>query len=147
MAKSHNHTNIDDIEKILTERGARFTDQRKLVFKIISKSKKPITAYEILSKMEKDVENVKPPQAYRAIDFLIEQGLIHKIESLNSFVSCHAGHHHAGSQFMVCDSCGTVEEVHLCDLPQPLQKRIDQKGFQLSRWNAELHGICHDCQT
>ena len=144
MAKSHDH--IHDVEALLVERGVRFTDQRKLVYKIISKSKKPITAYEILSKMEKDVENVKPPQAYRAIDFLIEQGLVHKIESLNAFVSCHAGHHHTGSQFMVCDNCGDVEEVHLCDLPQPLQKQIDRKGFELSRWNAELHGTCQDCR-
>jgi len=144
MTKSHNH--LQDAEELLAARGVRFTEQRKLVYRIISKSRKPITAYEVLAKMEKDVENVKPPQAYRAIDFLIAQGLIHKIESLNSFVSCHAGHHHTGSQFMVCDTCHMVEEVHLCDLPQPLQKKIDHTGFQLTRWNTEIHGVCSDCQ-
>ena len=137
---------LQDIEEILEQRGARFTEQRKLVYRIVSKSKKPITAYEILAKMEKDVKNVKPPQAYRALDFLMAQGLVHKIESLNAFVACHADHNHQGSQFMVCDSCGTVEEVHLCHLPQPLQNKIDQTKFQLSRWNTELHGTCHDCQ-
>ncbi len=144
MTKTHSH--VHDIEALLAERGVRFTEQRKLVYNIISKSKKPITAYEVLSVMEKDIENVKPPQAYRAIDFLIEQGLVHKIESINAFVSCHAGHHHSGSQFMVCDGCGFVEEVHLCDLPQPLQKKIDETGFHLSRWNTELHGTCRDCR-
>lgn len=143
---ANHQENFKKIEELLSDRGARLTDQRKLVYGIISKSKKPLTAYEILSKMEKHVENVKPPQAYRAIDFWIEQGLVHKIESMNAFVSCHAGHNHEGSQFMVCDDCGDVQEVHLCDLPQPLQSKLDKSGFRLLRWNAELHGICHACQ-
>ena len=137
---------ISQIEKLLSSRGAKMTDQRKLVYGIISKSKKPLTAYEILSKMEKSIENVKPPQAYRAIDFLVEQELVHKIESLNVFVSCHAEHNHQGSQFMICDDCGDVQEVHLCSLPQPLQNKLDQTSFRLSRWNAEIHGVCHECQ-
>lgn len=137
---------IKDIEDYLSKRGVRFTDQRRMVFDIIRKSKKPITAYEILGKLKGKHENPQPPTVYRAIDFLIEHGLVHKIESLNAFVSCHAGHNHAGSQFMICDDCGDVEEVHLCDLPQPLQKKLDQIKFHLSRWNTELHGTCRDCQ-
>ncbi len=142
--KQHDH--IEDIEKYLADKGIRFTDQRRLVFDIIRNSGKPISAYDILALMAKTINNPKPPTAYRAIDFLIEHGLVHKIESLNAFVACHAGHNHIGSQFMVCDTCGDVEEVHLCDLPQPLQKRIDQTKFQLTRWNAELHGTCQACQ-
>lgn len=143
MAKHNDH--IGDLEKYLAEKGIRFTDQRKLVFDIIRKSKKPISAYDVLAEMAKVMDNPKPPTAYRAIDFLIENGLVHKIESLNAFVSCHAGHNHLGSQFMVCDDCGNVEEVHLCDVPAPLQKKISENGFQLKRWNAELHGTCRDC--
>lgn len=144
MATTKDH--LDAIERQLSEKSIRFTDQRRLVLEIIHQHKKPITAYDILAEMGKTINNPKPPTVYRAIDFLLENDLIHKIESLNAFVTCHAGHSHEGSQFMVCDSCGDVEEVHLCSLPQPLQNKIDQTGFRLARWNAEIHGTCHSCQ-
>ncbi len=126
--------------------GVRFTPQRQMVLEIIVRSEKPVGAYDILAEMARTVPNPKPTTIYRAIEFLQSHAFIHRIESLNAYVPCHAGHSHDGSQFMVCDSCGTVQEVHLCSLPAPLQKRIDDTGFALSRWNMEIHGQCPACR-
>ena len=91
------------------------------------------------------LKNPKPPTAYRALDFLVEHGFVHRIESLNAYVSCDVDHKHTGSQFMICDSCDGVEEIYLCALPPKLQKKADGKGFTLHHWNIELHGTCRKC--
>ncbi|MGB1077454.1 MAG: Fur family transcriptional regulator [Bdellovibrionales bacterium] len=124
----------------------RLTAPRLEVLKIISSSKKPIGAYDVLEKLGKKIDNPKPPTAYRAIEFWQDHGFIHRIESLNAFVTCHAGHNHEGSQFMVCDDCGQVEEVHLCHLPDALENKVKSNGFKMARWSAEIHGQCHLCQ-
>ena len=137
---------IKEVEVYCREQGIRFTDQRRMALEIIASSKKPLGAYDVLAEMGKQVENPKPTTVYRALDFLLEHAFIHKIESLNAFVICHAGHSHEGSQFMVCDDCGKVEEVHLCHLPKDLKQKIDDTGFLLSRWNTEIHGTCSNCR-
>jgi Fur family zinc uptake transcriptional regulator len=139
---------LKHVESYCEKHGIRFTEPRRHVLEIIATHPdRPLGAYDILEKMAKILKDPKPMTVYRAIDFLSEHGFIHRIESLNAFVSCHAGHTHNGSQFMVCDSCGTVEEVHLCDLPNPFQKKVAEKKFKLSHWNAELHGTCGKCQA
>lgn len=138
---------LQEIAAHCRENGLRFTDHRQLVMAIIAQSGQPIGAYDILAKFARSVDNPKPPTIYRALDFLLENGFIHKIESLNAFISCHAGHRHPGSQFMVCDDCGRVEEVHLCELPDPFQKKMSKTGFKLARWNIELHGSCGHCRS
>ena len=127
------------------ERGIRFTEPRQFVLEIIADAKKPMGAYDILEKLGKKLDDPKPPTAYRAIEFLSEHGFIHRIESLNAYVTCHSDHRHQGSQFMICDDCGTVEETHLCHLPDPLIKKTIDAGFHLNRWNVELHGLCGKC--
>lgn len=123
----------------------RLTPPREAVMGIVADSKKPLTAYEVLDALGKTLENPKPPTAYRALEFLTLHGFVHRIESLNAYVACGEGHKHNGSQFMICDQCGTVEEAHLCHLPKDLQAQADQQGFKISYWNAEIHGRCKDC--
>lgn len=123
----------------------RLTPPRLSAFKIVQKAKKPITAYEVLESMGKDIKSPKPPTAYRALDFLTEHGFIHRIESLNAYVPCDVNHKHGGSQFMICDSCGTVEEIHLCSLPKSLQDKVQAEKFNLHHWNVEVHGQCAKC--
>lgn len=137
---------VKHIEEYCQEHGIRFTEPRRHVVEIIAAAQKPIGAYDILAALGRYIENPKPPTAYRAIEFLIEHGFIHKIESLNAFMLCNTDHRHKGSQFMICDHCGKVIETHLCQLPDDLSKRAKAAGFNLSRWDAELHGTCSDCQ-
>jgi Fur family zinc uptake transcriptional regulator len=124
----------------------RITPPRLSAFKIVHSAKRPITAYDLLEQMGKDIINPKPPTAYRALYFLTQHGFAHRIESLNAYVPCDTGHKHTGSQFMICDSCGQVEEIHLCTLPEALQEKLSSQEFCLNHWNIEAHGSCSRCR-
>ena len=131
-------------ERYCAERGLRLTEPRRRVLSVLSAAGKPAGAYDIIALMP---VGTQPPTVYRALEFWEKEGFVHCISSLSVYVVCHAGHRHQGSQYMVCDDCGDVEEVHLCHLPSPLQHRINETGFQLSRWNTELHGVCNKCHA
>ena len=123
----------------------RFTEPRERVLGIIAASAKPLGAYEILEQLSLIAQNPKPPTVYRAIEFWQKHGFIHRIESLNAFIACDAGHRHKGSQFMICDDCGIVIETHLCELPQALKDSTVKNTFMPSRWSLEIHGVCSAC--
>ena len=127
------------------EHGERFTAPREYVLEIIASASKPLTAYDALEELSKKLDNPKPPTAYRALEFLQEHGFIHRIESLNAYIYCSENHRHHGSQFMICDECGRVEEIHLCHMPEGLSKQAQAKNFHPDFWNLELHGKCGDC--
>ena len=142
---SNKNKALKDLENFCASHNHRLTEPRIHVLQIISASKTPLTAYEVLEALGKKIKNPKPPTAYRALEFLSEHGFVHRIESLNAYISCAENHKHAGSQFLLCDSCGRVEEAHLCSLPQSLQTQAAGKGFTVARWNVELHGRCGKC--
>lgn len=136
---------LEQAEQYCTEHKYRLTEPRSKVLQIILESDKPLGAYEILERLGQSIKNPKPPTAYRAIDFWAEHSFIHKLESLNAYVACGAGHRHKGAQFMICDACGNVLEMHLCNLPQAFKTPMTQKNFIPSRWNLEIHGTCEKC--
>lgn len=127
------------------ENGERITEPREYVLAIIAAAKTPMTAYDVLDALAEKLDKPKPPTAYRALEFLMAHGFIHRIESLNAYVACGEDHKHRGSQFMICDSCGHVEEIHLCHIPDALNEKANGRGFTLTHWNAELHGTCSRC--
>lgn len=136
---------VKNIEVYCGNENIRFTDARREVAKIIAQSDKAIGAYDILDQLKDVLDNPKPPTVYRAVEFLVEHHFIHKIESLNAFVSCCTDHRHAGSQFLVCDKCGRVEEAHLCSMPESLSKAVSKAQFSADSWNVEVHGLCGSC--
>ncbi|PCJ99455.1 MAG: transcriptional repressor [Zetaproteobacteria bacterium] len=138
---------IQSFEKYCDKHSLRITPPRLSAFKIIHSAEKPMTAYEVLEEMAQDIKSPKPPTAYRAIDFLLENGFIHRIESLNAYIPCEEKHKHDGSQFMICDICNHVDEIHLCTLPATLQNRVDSENFTLNHWNVEIHGVCVKCSA
>ncbi len=127
------------------EKGYRITPPREYVFEIVLNAEKPMTAYDVLDALGGKLDRPKPPTAYRALDFLVVHGFLHRIESLNAYVACSEDHKHRSSQFIICDSCGKAEEIHLCQIPEGLNSQAKGKGFSLSYWNAELHGTCSEC--
>jgi len=139
------HSALKKARQFCEENKYRYTEPREHVLNIITRSSKPLGAYDILEKLSLIVDNPKPPTVYRAIEFWRSHGFIHRIESLNAYIGCEAGHQHKGSQFMICDDCGTVIETHLCDLPQSFAEMSSQLAFKPSRWNFEIHGICDSC--
>lgn len=145
MPKEKSKKAIQAFKVYCQDNGHRVTPPREYVLEIVASSPKPMTAYDVLDALSTKLDKPKPPTAYRALEFLIQHGFIHRIESLNAYVACAEDHKHQGSQFMICESCGRVEEVHLCHIPEGLLKQASGKGFTLSYWNAELHGRCEEC--
>lgn len=120
----------EQIIKICKQNKWRLTEPRLEVLRIISLSKNPIKAYDILKKLANKIKNPKPPTAYRAIQFWQKHKFIHRIESLNAYQACSHGHSHAGAQFLICDDCGKVIESNLHEIPEILKKKHRKQYLQ-----------------
>jgi Fur family zinc uptake transcriptional regulator len=132
-------------EALCRQRGVRLTAQRKTVLRLVCESDKPLSAYEILDRMRATIKNPAPPTVYRALDFLLQQGLVHKLESLHAFVGCaHPDHPHA-SQFLICGDCGEVAEVEDPNVANSLMAAGRALGFRTKRPVVELLGACAQC--
>lgn len=139
------------------ENGLRFTDPRRDVLAKIATSNKPIGAYDILGALAQELStrasthsalpaHPKPPTVYRAIQFWSEHGFIHRIESLNAYIACHAGHKHQGSQFMICEHCHRVIELAAKTFLPVLETQQTVQVFEINRYSIEIYGVCKACQ-
>ncbi len=136
---------LDRAETLCRGRGVRLTDQRRRVLEILCGAGRPIGAYEIMDAMREGTRAVAPPTVYRALDFLLEQGLIHKLESLHAFVGCdHPGQPHC-SQFLICAECGRVTELDDAGVALSLKSVVRESGFEPRRRVVELIGTCAGC--
>ncbi|MDA0149524.1 zinc uptake transcriptional repressor Zur [Vibrio sp. LaRot3] len=139
---------IKQIEDICAARGVRLTPQRKRVFELICASPKASSAYELLEDLKASEPQAKPPTVYRALDFLLEQGFIHRVESTNSFIqccSCNAHKHY--SHLLICDKCGNVIELQDDSLVALLASNAEKHGFTISNHVIESHGVCQSCSS
>ena len=137
---------IEKAVKFCLKSNNRITLPRMEVLKIIDSNKCPIKAYEILKILGTKINNPKPPTVYRAIDFWLNNNFIHRIDSLNAYLTCKADHLHEGFQYMICDDCGKVIESHLCQLPIAVVNSLKNKKFSPAKWNLEINGSCEDCR-
>ena len=103
-------------------------------------------AYDLLERLKLTEPAAKPATIYRALEFLTEQGFIHKIESSNAFMLCHHFGHHHPAQLLICDKCGSVNELHSDVLQQEFGTLAKKQGFQIKHQTIEAHGFCHKCQ-
>ena len=132
-------------EKVCARRQVRLTPLRKRVLEIIWRGHAPIGAYEILAEIAKDRDKAGPPTVYRALEFLQEAGLVHRLESINAFVGCdHADKEHA-AQLLICAKCRRVSEMEDAELTHTLEKRARSLGFRYNRGPVEVKAICNDC--
>ena len=136
---------LKQAETLCHERGVRLTEQRRTVLHLLCASDKPLSAYELLDRMRGVVKNPAPPTVYRALDFLLDQGLVHKLESLHAYIGCaHPDHPHA-SQFLICDECGEVAEVEDPSVSKSLKAAGKAIGFRAKRPVVEVLGTCAQC--
>lgn len=128
-------------------RGLRLTEPRAQVLGIVVEAGQPITAYEALDALGKLVKNPKPPTVYRALEFLQQAGLVHRIESMNAYVACGGDHAHENGQFLICDECGDVQEIQMGQIDKTISDKTHAIGFKTRHWSAEIHGTCKDCRS
>jgi Fur family transcriptional regulator, zinc uptake regulator len=148
----HNHAHcIDDAVKAARElcnaRGVRLTSLREQVLGLIWQSHKPLGAYSLMEMLAKaSTRRVAPPTVYRALDFLLEEGLVHRINSLNAFIGCPSPRSKHQSHFLICQGCGVAVELNDVALNQHLANSALAAGFILQAHSVEITGFCPSCQ-
>lgn len=150
--QAHNHehcidTALSEAERLCLEKGLRFTPIRRAILKMVWSSHKAVKAYDLLDRLgrESEVGSAKPPTVYRALDFLMQQGFVHKIESLNAYIGCpHPGEDHI-SQFLICDKCSEVIEVDITGIAGQIKTVSKDNGFTVRAQTIEVHGSCKKC--
>lgn len=137
-------TFLNQAEAQVLRKGLRMTRIRRKVLRLLLENGGPAKAYDLLANLDGEGA-AKPPTIYRALDFLQETGLAHKIESLNAYVACgHTSHSHS-AVFLICDACHTAEELHAVSTSEALAKETRHAGFHMTRAVVEVRGTCRAC--
>ena len=136
---------LDRAQTLCTSRGARMTGLRREVLGLVLDSPAPVGAYDLLDRLGR---RGAPPTIYRALDFLREQGLVHRIEKLSAFVGCieEADHAHA-AQFLICRDCGRATEIESLEIAAALAHAAAASGFAIDAATVEAEGHCADCRA
>ena len=137
---------LERAEAICARRGVQLTDLRRQVLGLIIEARAPIGAYDLLDRLRAVRRGAAPPTVYRALDFLLAQGLIHRVERLSAFVSClgdEEHEHHA--QFLICGSCGQVTEIEDHAVEAALAQAAGRTGFTIQGATIEAEGMCAAC--
>jgi len=151
LSRNHDHRHcIEDAvaaaEKLCTAKDLRFTPLRRRVLELVWSSHRPIGAYALLDELRNEDLGSAPPTVYRALDFLIEHGLIHRIERMNAFVGCsHPGERHRGF-FLICGECGNAEELDSKSVADSITASAGRYGFAARDMTLEVTGTCADCR-
>jgi Fur family zinc uptake transcriptional regulator len=122
----------------------RMTSSRLRTYELILEANGPIKAYDVIDRFHPDGA-AKPPTVYRALSFLEQMGLIHRIESLNAFVACDTHDHKHTAGFLLCDCCGQSEEIAIPNMPE-IEGSAARTGFRVNHITLEAHGLCRACQ-
>ena len=146
----HQHCRDNALNKassLCAARGARLTVLRRRVLELIWASHRPVGAYALLDSLRGDHKNAQPPTVYRALDFLLEQGLVHRIQSLNAFVGCNDPDHVHRGLFFICTDCGDALEVEDDGIDKAIAKSAGRQGFEIHGRTIEATGVCPQCQA
>ncbi len=137
---------LKNAEAYCRQHGLRLTKLRHQVLELIWASHQPVGAYELLEQLPHEGRKAAPPTVYRALDFLMKNGLVHRISSRNAYVGCsHAGHHHT-VQFLICETCGQVAELDNTRIESVIAKDAAKLGFSVTQWSLEISGTCDQCK-
>ena len=132
-------------EKLCEINGLKLTKLRKQVLKLIWKKPGYVKAYDLLDELKKIDPSAKPPTIYRTLDFLIENGFVHKLNSINSFVGCFHPKAHKECYFLICKKCNIYQECCDDSLKDRISKTAIHNNFVISNTTLEIEGHCLDC--
>ena len=148
-AHDHAHCSRDALtraEALTASSGARLTPVRRRVLEILLEDHRALGAYDVLARLATEGFGNQPPVAYRALEFLVDQGLAHRIQRLNAFAAClHMGEDHAPA-FLICRACRSVAEANAGPARKALAAEAGRSGFLLERSTIEALGLCPKCR-
>jgi Fur family zinc uptake transcriptional regulator len=151
-APDHDHARcvadtLTRAEEACGERGRRLTPLRRRVLELLAESHSPLGAYDIVERLKAGSEAAPPMSVYRALDFLVAEGLAHRIESKNAFLACIHGHDTGEIVlFLLCERCGTVAEVTSGAIGRDLAQAARSVGFSARTPVLEIKGLCTTCR-
>ncbi len=145
----HAHCAADALsraETVTAASGARLTPVRRRVLEILLEEHRALGAYDVLARLAAEGFGNQPPVAYRALEFLVDQGLAHRIQRLNAFTACaHMGESHAPA-FLICRACHSVAEASAGPARAALEAEAGRSGFVIERSTLEALGLCPKCR-
>ncbi len=151
FAGKHNHANcissaLTAAEQRCDQNGTRFTALRRRVLELIWQGHQPVTAYALIKALRKEKENTEPPTVYRALEFLQQNNLVHRIESLNAYVGCEHPEKEHRSQFMICTHCHQATELqNSMVIERAIASQASKLGFSVTSSTIEINGTCPAC--
>jgi Fur family zinc uptake transcriptional regulator len=151
-APDHDHAQcvaeaLSRAEVACDERGRRLTPLRRRVLEVLAETHAPLGAYDIVERLKGSGDAAPPMSVYRALDFLLAEGLAHRIESKNAFLACARGH--ADGEivlFLLCERCGTVAEVASGAVGRDVAQAARAVGFSTRAPVLEINGLCERCR-
>lgn len=149
-APQHNHAKctaelLARAERICERRGSRLTGQRREILDCVAESHSAAGAYDIIERMAARGPRPAPITVYRALEFLLAHGLVHKIESRNAFVACSHAHEGELAALLICEHCGVVAELDAPQIFAGLAKAAAGQGFRPAGTVIEMTGACAAC--
>lgn len=151
-AARHDHEDciaqaMDTADELCRRRGLRFTQLRRRVLELVWNSHKPVGAYDVLDCLSSSGKKAAPPTVYRALDFLIDAGLVHRLDSINAFVGCPDPEASHTGQFLICRECRSVAELDDKDINKLVEQKAADLGFTAVHQMLEIQGLCQDCRA
>ena len=137
---------MHEAESICRERGLRFTELRREVLRLIWISHVPAKAYDILEKLKGKAWSAQPPTVYRALDFLLETGLVHKLDSINAYIGCSHPRKQNECYFLICTDCNEAKEYSSSELSDAMELTLNKNSFRPRKVTLEVLGQCGECE-
>ena len=150
VAEAHDHDAciadaLSAAEAYCKSHGLRLTELRRRVLELVWASHRPVGAYTVLERLAEEGRKAAPPTVYRSLEFLLEHGLVHRIESLNAYMGCnHPGTSH-DAQFFICTRCGNALEMHDTGIQRVISEDAARLGFRPAAQTVEITGLCASC--
>ncbi len=132
-------------ELVLTRRGVRMTQLRRDVLRTLMEEDRPVGAYKLFDQLKARDAASAPPAVYRALDFLVSEGMAHKLQSLNAYVGCACFEHAHDAHFLICRDCSAAQEVPTKAIRKQIDRDASAHGFAVERMMIETVGLCAAC--
>lgn len=153
MSAGHEHDHakcvsdaLQRAERLCAAEGLRLTPLRKRVLQLVWSGHRPVGAYDVLESLSTSGKRAAPPTVYRALEFLMEAGLVHRLDSLNAYIGCPDPSEPHSGQFLICRQCRRVTEIDSAPVNSQVAAIAEANGFLAEQQMLEVQGICADCR-
>lgn len=136
---------LREAEETCARNGVRLTKLRRAILELLLTAGHPVKAYDLIEQMRDKGQRLTPATVYRILDFLLENGLAHRVNALNAYMPCTCNHDEHAMLMFVCSKCRQAEEVEDAALYESMRARLGELGMSLQDNCIEIQGTCRNC--